>query len=107
MGGGDEALAASRATCGPHDRDCRRRGAADGNHAERGSSDGLRERLTARNGRLEWQIRVPSQASGRLALRAAVDAARRPQKLGNGWRWPVGGGRAVTVRLRHAKTATG
>ena len=71
----------------------------DQNHAERTLAPGLRERLTAKEGRLNWELRLdrPPNGKTRLSVEAHVRAAGHPRRIGNSWQWPLAGRRALRV----------
>ncbi len=82
---------------------------ADGNRAERDVAPGIVERVTAREGRLEWDFvlaHAPAIA-GDLRIEATVEARGPPGRTGNEWRWPAGKRRSVTMGELVVVDATG
>jgi hypothetical protein len=77
---------------------------AERNSALRRLVPGISERVTAREGELDWDFllaRAPA-GSGALTIEARIARAGRPHRLAGGrgttgWRWPVGDGRSVDV----------
>ena len=71
------------------------------NEARRKLASGLEERVTAREGRLEWGFRLAGAPAGSRALtiRARIDAAGAPTRLARkaGWRYALGSGRSARV----------
>jgi hypothetical protein len=69
------------------------------NAAEREVSVGTTERVTARDGRLEWDFVIarPPAAGHDLVIEAMVDARGPPRRDGSRWRWEAGQGRSVTM----------
>ena len=72
---------------------------AGGNRAERDVAPGIAERVTARDGRLEWDFVLahPPAVAGDLRIEASVEARGPPTRVGSGWAWPAGKGRAVKM----------
>ena len=73
---------------------------AERNTAVRPIAPGIDERVTARNGHLEWDFVLdrPREQSGALVLEAIVNANSKPgTETRKALRWTVGAGRTVTV----------
>ena len=69
----------------------------------------LTERVTARDGELEWDFVLarPPTTDGDLRLQAMVSAAGPPERLHNDWRWPIGRGRVVHMGQLVVRDANG
>src|SRR6266545_2102639 len=79
------------------------------NRVERHLAPGVRERLTAREGRIDWRFSIDPRLAqrGRLSIEAKVDATGRPRRDGRSWRWPVRGGRSIRVGGLRVEDARG
>jgi hypothetical protein len=62
------------------------------NHVERNLLPGLTERVTASEGRLEWDVLLarPPPGGGDLRVVARIEAGGAPRRSRRSWRWPVG-----------------
>jgi phosphoribosylformylglycinamidine (FGAM) synthase PurS component len=79
------------------------------NTATRTLTAGLRERVTALDGKLEWEfvLSEPPKDSGPLSIEASVRAEGAPKRSGRGPRWPLARGRSVAVGELVVKDAAG
>jgi hypothetical protein len=79
------------------------------NETQRLLASGLRERVRAREGRLEWDFVVthPLPGSGALEVEANVDAVPTPEQERHGWRWTFADGRRVRIGELRVEDARG
>ena len=70
---------------------------ADGNTAERLVSPGVVERVTAKDGHVEWDFVLAGAPAGDLRIDAVVDARGPPRREQGALQWPAG--RDRTVRM--------
>ena len=70
---------------------------------------GLKERVTAVDGRLEWDVLLarPPRGTGDLRIDARVEARAAPDRSRRAWRWPVGRGRFVDIGALVVRDAAG
>ena len=79
------------------------------NTATRSLTAGLRERVTALDGKLEWEFVLSEAPHDRvpLSIEATVRARGAPKRSGHRLHWPLGRGRSVAVGELVVKDAAG